>query len=158
MIFVLNNVRSAFNVGSSFRSSDALGASLVLVGYTPKPVGKNLDLIKKTAIGSERTVGWESFVSYTEVFETYANCKHFAIEIDENSQSVFEFLKTTPDLNLTKSCFWFGNELYGVSPEIMERCDQILHLDMVGKKESLNVSSSLCALGYLLKFHSFLNK
>lgn len=156
MTFVLNNIRSAFNVGSSFRSSDALGASLVLVGYTPKPVGKNLDLIKKTAIGSELTVPWQGFSSYAEVFESLSDYRHFAIEISQTSQNIFEFLKTESDLNLDKCCFWFGNELYGVNQEIMDLCEATLHLDMKGKKESLNVSSSLCALGYLLNFKAFL--
>jgi tRNA G18 (ribose-2'-O)-methylase SpoU len=156
MTFVLNNVRSAFNVGSAFRSCDALGAGLILVGYTPKPVGKNLDLIKKTAIGSELTVAWQEFNLASEVFEQLKDYQHFAIEIDSTSQSLFEFLKTKKDLNLEKTCFWFGNELYGLNSEVLDFCQKALHLDMLGKKESLNVSSSLCAVGYLLKFTEFL--
>jgi tRNA G18 (ribose-2'-O)-methylase SpoU len=53
MTFVLENIRSAWNVGAIFRTADALGASIILIGYTAKPVGLALKLVKKTAIGAE---------------------------------------------------------------------------------------------------------
>jgi 23S rRNA (guanosine2251-2'-O)-methyltransferase len=158
MIFVLNNIRSAWNVGSAFRTADCLGASLVLVGYTPRPVGSNIKLINKTAIGAENYVQWQEFELANEVFENLNNNVHLAAEITNTSLDIFDFINKPDDQTLAKIkqdkevVIWFGNEISGVEPEVLTRCDKTLHLPMWGQKESLNIASSLAAFGYLIKF------
>jgi 23S rRNA (guanosine2251-2'-O)-methyltransferase len=158
MIFALNNIRSAWNVGSAFRTADCLGSDLFLVGYTPRPTAQNLKLISKTAIGAENYVKYESFQNYFEVFEKYPDKLHLAIDITQNSLSLFEFfLEYKNKIELLPSdesdfVLWFGNEIHGLEKDLMSLCKHTLHLPMYGKKESLNIASSLAATAYLFKF------
>ncbi len=150
MTFVLENIRSAWNVGSILRTCDALGWDVILVGYTPQPVTANIKQISKTAIGAEKTVKWQHFDHSQEVFDQYQNYKHLAIEISDKSLNINEYLRNNKIENNT--LLWLGNEIHGVSGLVRNQCDQELHLTMKGLKESLNVSSAACAIGYLLEF------
>ena len=154
MTIVLENIRSAWNVGSIMRSCDALGCDLILVGYTPCPVGLNLKLITKTAIGAEKNVKWEHFEHSQEVFENYPNKIHLAIEISDRSELIYDFLKTAKTKYNSDNNFlvWFGNEIHGVSELVNSQASTQLHLPMNGKKESLNVSSCMCSVGYLIQY------
>lgn len=155
LTIVLDNIRSAWNVGSIMRTCDALGANLILVGYTPKPIGNTLKLISKTAIGAEKTVKWYHFDHPTEVFEHYPHATHYAIEISNTSHDIFQFLKQT-DLQRNKEyLLWFGNEIHGINSDLLSFYEAELHLPMKGSKESLNVSSTVCAVGYLFLQHVF---
>jgi 23S rRNA (guanosine2251-2'-O)-methyltransferase len=161
MTIVLENVRSSWNVGSIFRTCDALGFDLVLIGYTPRPTEKNLKLIHKTALGAENTVKWKSFEHPQEVFTNYKNSVHLAIEISKTSQNLFEFLKTDYHKLLTNQkniMLWFGNEIHGLNSETLNQVNSVLHLDMQGQKESLNVASCVCSVGYLFNFCQNLSK
>ncbi len=150
MTFVLENVRSGWNVGSILRTCDALGWNVILVGYTPQPVAANLKQISKTAIGAEKTVDWRHFGHSQEVFDKYKNSKHLAIEISDKSININYYLRNSKIQNDT--LLWLGNEIHGVSELVRNQVDQELHLTMKGIKESLNVSSAACAIGYLLEF------
>ncbi len=164
MTFVLCNIRSAWNVGSAFRTADCLGAKVILVGYTPRPVGATLKLIAKTAIGAETFVAWEEFEKVQEVFAKYDKNVHLAAEISSESNDIFDFINPASsgfDSNSkiwqqikaqNEVLIWFGNEIHGVEPEVLSACERTLHLPMWGQKESLNVASCLAAFGYLLKF------
>jgi tRNA G18 (ribose-2'-O)-methylase SpoU len=162
MTFVLCNIRSSWNVGSAFRTADCLGAKIIVVGYTPRPVGSNLKLINKTAIGAENTVAWEEFEQSSEVFEKYSEKIHLAAEISDQSLNIFDFLnncssdENSPIWDQIKKqndvLIWFGNEIHGVEPEVLKNCNKTIHLPMWGQKESLNVASSLSAFGYLIKY------
>ena len=156
MIIALNNVRSAWNVGSVMRTCDALNADAIFIGYTPLPTGKTLKLVKKTAIGAEDTVKWEHFPTFKQVLEAYPDHKHIAIEISKTSQDIFKFLKEskTDPKNII---LWFGNEISGIEPEILKHMDQELHLPMLGMKESLNVANTVCTVGYLFLEHSLVD-
>jgi 23S rRNA (guanosine2251-2'-O)-methyltransferase len=154
MYFVLNNIRSAWNVGSIFRTADAVGAKIILIGYTPKPVGATLKQIVKTSIGAEKTVEWKHFDHWRDVLDAYPakNNSHLAIEISDNSQLIFDYLKT----NTTKQeqFLWFGNEISGLEKDLVSELKAELHLPMKGMKESLNVSSTVCTVAYLFEFCS----
>ncbi len=159
MLIAIENIRSAWNVGSIMRSCDALGVSqLLIVGYTPRPIGKNLNLISKTAIGSENTVSWQGFEHCNEVFGSYASSDgfmHLAIDINENSTPIFEYLEANKEFlstNSDKVVLWLGNEIRGLSLEVIDNCQHCLHLNMCGIKESLNVASCMCTVGYLFDF------
>lgn len=153
MTIVLDNIRSGWNVGSVFRTADSLGAKIILVGYTPRPVGKTLEVVKKTAIGAEKTVDWEEFAHFQEVFEKYPDKNHFAIEISDTSLNIFDYLKKPDNLaSIKDGFFWFGNEIHGVSEDLQRMCNHTLHLPMNGQKESLNIANTVAATGYLLLF------
>lgn len=151
--FVLNNIRSAWNVGAIMRTCDALGYGLILVGYTPKPIGATLALVKKTSIGAENTVKWEHFEHYQETLDHKKNGVHIGIEISDTSSDIFEYLKQNPLTKNTDYYLWFGNEISGLEKALVSQLNTELHLSMNGKKESLNVSNSSCAVGYLFLEH-----
>jgi len=150
--FVLNNIRSAWNVGSIFRTADAVGADIVLIGYTSKPVGKTEALIKKTAIGAEKTVKWQHFEHEQEALDALKNRLNVGIEITDSSQLMYSFLKN-PSFSAQQKidgCYWFGNEIHGLSPTLCADLDAVMHLPMNGMKESLNVANTACTIGYLV--------
>ena len=152
--FVLNNIRSAWNVGAIMRTCDALGYSLVLVGYTPQPIGSTLPLVKKTAIGAENTVTWTHFSHFQEVLDYHNTAIHIGIEISATSKNIFDYLhKNLVDAN-RDYFLWFGNEISGLEKNLTDQLVHELHLPMNGSKESLNVSNSSCAIGYLFLEHT----
>lgn len=155
MIFVLQNIRSAWNVGSIFRTADAVGAHIVCVGYTPRPIEPVLKLIKKTAIGAEKTVQWQSFETTEECVQALSVDKgysHWAIEISSISSSLLEYISKNPIHDTEKLCIWFGNEIGGLDDEALSHCEKVLHLPMRGMKESLNVANTVTTVAYLIQY------
>lgn len=134
-LFVLaHNIRSLHNVGAIFRTSDGAGVSkLYLTGYSGVPPRKE---IAKTALGAEEALPWEYHPDPVELMKELKvqGVQLLALEITENSQSIFEFEPTHP------CCLVIGNEIDGVEPPLLELCDAVLHIPMRGMKNSLNVS------------------
>jgi tRNA G18 (ribose-2'-O)-methylase SpoU len=135
-IFALaDNIRSLYNVGSIFRSSDgALLNKLFLTGFTPFPPRKEID---KTALGSTNTVPWEY---YKNPLDAVARLKEKNIKV-----CVLELTnKSVPHYDITKQdfplCLVVGNEITGVSREIIEKADMAIEIPMYGNKQSLNVA------------------
>jgi 23S rRNA (guanosine2251-2'-O)-methyltransferase len=154
MVIVLDNIRSAFNVGSVMRSCDATACSLITVGYTPRPLGETRMLIKKTAINAEEVVKWEHFDHPTEVFEAFPDKIHIGIELFDDAENVYDFLERCGgelNYNLDDIFLWVGNEIHGISPEYQNRFSHTVFLPMEGIKESLNVGSTTTATIYLFK-------
>lgn len=149
---MLDNVRSAHNVGSVFRTSDGAGASkLYLVGYTPTPIdrfGRPQPDIQKTSLGASETVAWEQVDDGAAPAELARLKKDgwqiVAVEQTKGSISLYDFRPTN------KVLYIFGNEIDGVSPALLESVDVVVEIPMLGHKESLNVSVSA---GVVL-FHS----
>jgi 23S rRNA (guanosine2251-2'-O)-methyltransferase len=134
---VLDNVRSLSNVGSVFRTCDAFRVDrIVLCGITGKPPDRE---IEKTALGATRTVSWEYVKDTTEAVLSLRRdgCRCFAIEQAEGSTSLDAF---RPDGGAL--AFVFGNEVYGVSQEVVNLCDGVVEIPQSGSKHSLNVSVS----------------
>lgn len=152
---VLDNVRSAWNVGSIIRSCDGLGFGLILVGYTPRPLGETLKVIKKTSIGAEDTVPWQAFDHWNQVLEAFplGVNQHIAIEISPESQNLFKKLpEFGQDSKSKNTLFWFGNEIHGLENSLVQTIGAQLHLPMNGFKESLNIANCVCTVGYLWLF------
>jgi tRNA G18 (ribose-2'-O)-methylase SpoU len=132
---LLDNIRSLYNVGSIFRSSDgAFLSHLYLTGYTPSPPRKE---IEKTALGATKTVPW-SF--YKDPLEAVANARSrgariCVLEHTSGSLPYFEVRKEWFPI-----CLVVGNELTGVSPEIVAAADMALEIPMYGTKQSLNAA------------------
>ena len=136
VIAVLENIRSAYNVGSVFRTADAfLIESIYLTGYTAKPPHKE---ITKTALGAQETVDWNYFETTKEAIENLKKngYKVYAVEQVTNSIS----LEKLSGLNVEKIAFIFGNEVTGVDEKIISFCDGSIEIPQFGMKHSLNIS------------------
>lgn len=131
---VCDNIRSLYNVGSIFRTSDALGVSKVwLGGITGTPEQKG---VQKVALGAENSVAWEYISQTWRAVEKLKKqgFKIVALELTKDSKNIKLF---KPDYPLA---LIIGNEVSGVSPILLKRCDDIIQIPMKGIKESLNVS------------------
>ena len=143
-IFVLVSLRSLYNVGSIFRTADALGVEKIyLTGFTGTPKQSK---VKKTALGAEESVPWEFVKSTSQVIRDLKEQGYEIIGAEKNDESL-DIRKWKPS---EKSAILLGNEERGLSPRIMKLCDKIVHLPMVGIKESLNVSVTAGAFGYAM--------
>jgi 23S rRNA (guanosine2251-2'-O)-methyltransferase len=134
---VLDNIRSAFNVGAIFRTCDAANIEkLYLCGITPYPPHNR---IPKTALGAIKTVSWQYFKNTEDAIITIRQCNDVTItsvETDKRATNFWEY-GFRPPLALV-----FGNEVKGVSKDILKLSDSIVKIPMYGKKESLNVTTS----------------
>lgn len=138
VVVVLDNVRSCNNIGSVFRTSDALLVEkVILCGITATPPNKD---IHKTALDAEKSVAWEYFENTTDAVlklkET--NFSVFAVEQVENSILLPEFL---PEKN-RKLALVFGNEVKGVEQSVVDLCDGAIEIPQYGTKHSFNISVS----------------
>lgn len=137
VIVVLENIRSAYNVGSVFRSSDAfLVEAIYIIGYSAKPPHKE---IKKTALGAEETVHWEYFKTTAEAIEKLRQNSYrvFAIE-----QAVHSHPLQRVETN-DKKALIFGNEVTGVEQSTIALCDGCIEIPQLGMKHSLNVATAV---------------
>lgn len=136
VIAVLENIRSAYNVGSVFRTADAfLIESIFITGYTAKPPHKE---ITKTALGAQDSVDWKYFETTIQAIDHLKKNQYkiFAVEQVTNSIS----LENISDFALDKIAFIFGNEVKGVEQEIISLCDGSVEIPQFGMKHSLNIS------------------
>ena len=137
LVVVMDNIRSMHNVGSVFRTSDAfLISGICLCGYTPQPPHRD---IHKTALGATESVDW---VYYENTFDAVTALKEqgykvFAIEQTQGSISLEQF---RANVNNETLAFVFGNEVEGVSDEVLAICDGAIEIPQYGMKHSLNIS------------------
>lgn len=132
---LVHNIRSMHNVGAIFRTSDGAGVKKIfLTGYTACPPRKE---ISKTALGSDEMVSWEYHKDPVKLVESLKSkdVKVIALEKNEESQNLLK----APSLS-EPTCMIIGNEIEGVSPELLELSEEVYHLPMRGEKVSLNVS------------------
>lgn len=133
---ILPDIRSAHNVGAMFRTADACGVTQIfLVGYTPIPPRPD---IAKVALGADTWVPWKQYKNLKILIKNLhkKGVRLIALEKNETSGDIGEVkLKKGEPIALI-----VGNEVDGVAPEILALCDDVLHIPMYGKKESLNVS------------------
>lgn len=136
LVVVLDNVRSLYNVGSVFRTSDAYRIEkIMLCGVTATPPNNE---IHKTALGAEFSVEWKFFKETTNAIDQLKSegYKLMAIEQAEGSISLTDF---STEKN-QKYAVILGNEVKGVQDEVIDLCDACLELPQFGTKHSLNVS------------------
>lgn len=136
VIAVLENIRSAYNVGSVFRTGDAfLIESVFITGYTARPPHKE---IAKTALGAEDTVSWRYFSTAGQAIDHLKEAGYsvWAVEQAENSHP----LKNIQELGCDKMAFVFGNEVSGVEEGTLSLCDGCVEIPQMGMKHSLNIS------------------
>lgn len=135
IIIVLDNVRSMHNVGSIFRTADAfLIEAIFICGYTPQPPHRE---INKTALGATETVDWMYFESTVEAVHELKNrnYKVCVVEQTDASISLDTLSKTTEAMALI-----LGNEVEGVSHDVLDLANHCIEIPQLGSKHSLNVS------------------
>jgi tRNA G18 (ribose-2'-O)-methylase SpoU len=137
---IIENVRSAYNVGAMFRTADGAGVQKIfLVGYTPSPIdrfGRIQTEISKTSLGASETIPWEAVDTTAQVIPMLqANgCFVVAVEQSDRSISLKDFV--VPD----HVAYVLGSEVVGVDDVTLGLVDQVVDIPMLGTKESLNVS------------------
>jgi 23S rRNA (guanosine2251-2'-O)-methyltransferase len=135
IIVMVDNVRSLYNVGSIFRTSDgAMIEKLILAGFTPHPPRKEID---KTALGSTKSVPWEYTDRPAEVIHNLKERGYNICCLELADKSIPYTAVSPSDFPM---CLIIGNEINGVSKEIIELCDQAIEIPMYGIKQSLNVA------------------
>jgi len=135
-VVVLDNVRSAYNVGSVFRTCDAFKADrLILCGICAAPPSAE---IHKTALGAEESVPWEHAPETLPVLERLRAEGYVLVSVEQTVRSV-KLDAFRPEAG-TKYALVFGNEVDGVDQAAVDACDFSLEIPQFGTKHSLNVS------------------
>jgi len=187
---ILYNIRSAYNVGSIFRTADAAGVDKIyLTGFSPEPIdrfGRKRKDIQKSALGAEDTVAWEyvtrpgilieklkkegvyvvgveqspEAVDYRTLNYKIPSSAHILPDLSQRGgapcpavafgeggrRAIFQqknmrvWQNVVPRKEFHSIVYMFGNEVKGLSPQILKKCDIIVEIPMHGKKESLNVA------------------
>lgn len=138
IIVVLENIRSAYNVGSVFRTADAfLIEAIYIIGYSAKPPHKE---IKKTALGAEETVKWKYFKTTDEAMDEL-RVKGFNVYAAEQAEGSYKLnaIGFEPD---EKIAVVFGNEVTGVEQSSIQLCDGCIEIPQLGMKHSLNIATA----------------
>ncbi len=136
-ILVLNDIRSMSNVGSLFRTADAFRVEKIcLCGITGQPPHKE---IRKTALGAEESVEWEGHESTLECVNLYKERGYEILALEQTTDSI-----DIREWEITDKPFALvlGNEVDGVSDEVLEVCDGVLEIPQYGTKHSFNVAVS----------------
>lgn len=136
VVMVLDNVRSALNVGSAFRTADAFAVEkIVLCGITAQPPHRE---ILKTALGATDSVEWTYFADASEAAAVLrqAGYQIVAVEQAEGSVNLDQF---EPEESARYALF-FGNEVNGVSEEVMALADACIEIPQAGTKHSINIA------------------
>lgn len=133
-VILLPDIRSAHNVGAMFRTADGAGVDkLYLAGYTPCPPHPRLD---KVALGAETWMNWEYVKQPGRLLKKLKAEGYKIVALEQTKKSV-NIYKWKPDFPLV---LIVGNEITGVTKNLLKYCDVDVELPMNGKKNSLNVS------------------
>ena len=139
---ILNNVRSLYNVGSIFRTADGVGVEKIfLCGITGSPPHKQ---ISKTALGAENQIPWEYREDVISVIHELKEQGYQILLLEQIENSIWydEFKPTAP------ICLVIGNEITGISDQLISYCDQAIEIEMQGLKNSLNVAVAFGIVAY----------
>lgn len=157
LVLVLDNLRSAANVGSIYRSADACGClEIITTGITPHPHGNGAEKLAKSALGAERIVTSRHFQTTKQALnflrKERPKLRLFGMETTERSKCYTDVEYPGPalasnddnDVDATQArgvALFLGNEVSGVDTEIMPLLDEVVEIPMFGKKNSLNVAA-----------------
>lgn len=135
LTLVLDNVRSMHNVGSIFRTSDAFALErIVLCGITGQPPHRE---IEKTALGATQSVEWSYFESTTDAIDWLRNSGKIIIAIEQANNSIM--LNEYQPAGDKSYALIFGNEVDGVSDDVMKKIDACIEIPQFGTKHSFNI-------------------
>ena len=132
---VIDNVRSALNIGSVFRTADAfLIENIILCGITSTPPNKE---IRKTALGATDSVNWKYVKNTTDAVKQLIKEGYYVIGIEQTDKSTLlnEFKLPKKPIAII-----MGNEVNGVDQEVINLCDEVIEIPQFGTKHSLNIA------------------
>lgn len=136
IVLVLDNIRSALNVGSAFRTADAFALEqIICVGFTATPPHRE---ILKTALGSTESVVWSHHETIDTALNDLKSAGYTLLAIEQTNKSIL--LNDYSILPNGKYALVFGNEVEGVSDAALDLCDDAIEIPQFGTKHSLNVS------------------
>lgn len=166
LVVILPDIRSSYNIGSIFRTADATGVSKIYIcGYSPCPTDKfnrPQKEIAKTALGAEKRILWEYKKDVRGLIKKLKEEGFVvvAVEQDERSITYKKLFKQKgfknknrdgkSETSENKLAIVFGNEVEGLPKKIIDMCDEVVDIPMLGEKESLNVSVSAGIILYEL--------
>lgn len=163
IVVIAHDIRSSHNIGSLLRTADGLGIKhLYITGYSPYPLtqhDKRLPhiaqkvhaQIQKTALGAEDSVSWRHVSNITMLIEklTTKGYDIIALEQHKDAQPLPEYQPNS------KIAIILGNEVSGVSRELIEYATKIVEIPMYGRKESFNVTQAAAMIMYHCRFYPF---
>ncbi len=142
LVFILDNIRSAFNVGSCLRTAECLNIEKIyLCGYTPTP---EQEKVLKTAMGTDKNITWTSSAKSIDAINElkFKGYRVVALETAAQAQSLYQKFEFCP------TAFVVGNERFGLDKDVLKACDEIRYIPLSGTKNSLNVGVSLAVAGF----------
>lgn len=138
VILVLDNIRSAHNAGSVFRTADAFVAeSVYCCGITAVPPNRDL---MKTALGATESLHWEYFQNTRDALIKLKNEQVIITGVEQTDESI-SLEKFSPDFT-RRIAFVFGNEVNGLNDDILDLLDSCIEIPQFGTKHSFNISVS----------------
>jgi len=154
---VLHRIRSAYNVGSMFRTADGVGVDKIFVtGFTQAPSEKRYELqskaekmLSKTALQADKHVSWEQEKNVSNVIEKLKKEGFQIVALEQDDKSI-DYRRYNPPAS-GKVALIVGNEPRGIDKRILKKCDKIIDIPMRGKKQSLNVAVALGVATYEIK-------
>ena len=149
-VVVLDNLRSVYNVGSIFRTANAVGIEKIyLCGTTPTPLDKKGLRRKdfaKVALGAEDIVSWEYVESPTDCVKKLKDESYYVVSLEQDKSSVdYKEVSIKDKENIA---FVIGSEVDGINHEIIKVSDVVAEIPMLGTKESLNVTIAFGIAAY----------
>jgi tRNA G18 (ribose-2'-O)-methylase SpoU len=146
---LLDNLRSAYNVGSILRTADGLGFSHVyLAGITPSPLEP---AVRKTSLAAEASVPWSSHPNALRLAQQLKSEGARVVGLERTGRSV-PITATDRFSEETRLVLVVGNERAGIDPELLSLCDAIASLPMFGTKDSYNVAVAFAMAAFRLRF------
>jgi len=134
MVLIANDIRSAWNVGSFFRTADGIGISKIyLTGYTATPEN---DRVIKTSLGAEKFIPWEKYRNGWRLVDKLKKEGFYIVALEQTKNSI-DITKFKPKFPLA---LIVGNEIRGVTKGLLDRADKKVAIPQYGHKESLNVA------------------
>jgi tRNA G18 (ribose-2'-O)-methylase SpoU len=141
---VVDNIRSAWNVGSILRSADGFGfGHAYLCGITPTP---EVDAVRKTALGAEEYVTWSYHHDAAQLVRGLKKEGWTILALEEDERAVA--LSKGKKMKAERTALIVGNEVTGVDPELLDLADHILYIPMRGQKRSFNVANAFSIAAY----------
>ncbi len=152
---ILHRIRSAYNVGSMFRTADGAGIDKIfLSGFTQTPSSKEYQLqtkaekmLSKTALQADKYISWKQEKNISVLIDKLRNESFQIIALEQDEKSI-DYKKFKPQ---NKIALIVGNEPRGIDKRILKKCDKIIEIPMHGKKKSLNVAVATGIASYELK-------
>ncbi len=160
LILIAHNLRSSHNVGSLLRTAEGLGLETVyLTGYTPYPLhagderlphsAQKIDKqISKTALGAEKMIAWHHQTEIAPLINQLRQQKYQIVALEQGKNAV----KLPKFSQPGKVALIVGREVEGIEPEVLDLCDQMIEIPMLGQKESFNVVQAGAMALYHMRF------